>query len=45
MFGADRVYQWSQQLEAKPEALLAGRQLLLFCSNTVQQLEPPDPEE
>ena len=45
VFGADGVYQWSQQLEAKPEALLAGRQLLLFCSNTVQQLEPPAPEE
>lgn len=45
-FGSDGVYQWSEQLEARPEALLpVGEKLLLFCSNTAQFLAPPEAEE
>ena len=35
-------YQWNQVFEARPQALLAGKQLLVFCGNTVQQVTPPD---
>lgn len=45
-FGSDGVYLWSEQLEARPEALLpVGRKLLLFCSNTARLLTPPEAEE
>ena len=37
-------YQNSWPLEAKPQALLAGKRLLLLSGNTVQQLEIPTPE-
>ncbi|MGN0661950.1 MAG: DUF5711 family protein [Faecalibacterium sp.] len=39
-------YQWSRTLEARPQALLAGRKrTLVFCGNTVQELTPPEAEE
>ena len=39
---ADGTSQWSQSLAARPRALLPGKQLLVFCGNTVQQLTPPE---
>ena len=41
-FAATGEFEWSQDLEARPQALLAGRQLLVFSGNTVQQLTPPE---
>ena len=41
-FAADGVYQWGQELSVRPQALLAGKQLLVLCGNTVQQITPPE---
>ena len=41
-FGSDGVFQWSQTLPARPRALIAGRQLLVFTGNTVQVITPPE---
>ena len=41
-FDQNGVYQWNQTLSARPQALLAGKQLLVFCGNTVQTLTPPE---
>ena len=41
-FGTDGTHQWSQTFAAKPQALLAGKQLLVLCGNTVQQVTPPE---
>ena len=35
-------FQWSQPLSARPRALVEGRQILVFTSNTVQVLTPPE---
>lgn len=35
-------YQWDQEFDARPQALLAGKKLLVFVGNTVQVLTPPD---
>ena len=37
-FAADGVYQWGQELSVRPQALIAGKQLLVLCGNTVQQV-------
>ena len=43
---ADGAFQWNQTLEARPQAaLVRGRQLLVFCGNTVQQISPPEQEK
>jgi hypothetical protein len=36
------VYQWGQELSVRPQALIAGKQLLVLCGNTVQQIAPPE---
>lgn len=41
-FIADGVYQWGQTLSVRPQALIAGKQLLVLCGNTVQQIAPPE---
>lgn len=42
---ADGTSQWVQTLAARPQGLLADRkQLLVFCGNTVQVLNPPEAE-
>ena len=41
-FAADGVYQWGQELSVRPQALLAGKRLLVLCGNTVQQIAPPE---
>lgn len=41
-FAADGVYQWGQTLSVRPQALIAGKQLLVLCGNTVQQITPPE---
>ena len=41
-FTADGVYQWGQTLSVRPQALIAGKQLLVLCGNTVQQIAPPE---
>ena len=41
-FAADGVYQWEQELSVRPQALIAGKQLLVLCGNTVQQIAPPE---
>ena len=41
-FAADGVYQWGQTLSVRPQALIAGKQLLVLCGNTVQQIAPPE---
>lgn len=41
-FTADGVYQWGQTLSVRPQALIAGKQLLVLCGNTVQQITPPE---
>ena len=41
-FAADGVYQWGQELSVRPQALLAGKQLLVLCGNTVQQITQPE---
>ena len=41
-FAADGVYQWGQTLSLRPQALIAGKQLLVLCGNTVQQIAPPE---
>lgn len=41
-FTADGVYQWGQELSVRPQALIAGKQLLVLCGNTVQQIAPPE---
>ena len=35
-------FQWNRQLEAQPQTLFTGRQLLVVSGNTVQQLTPPE---
>ena len=35
-------FQWSQPLSARPRALVEGRQILVFTSNTVQVVTPPE---
>ena len=42
-FNAAGEHQWNQEFASKPQALLAGKQLLVFCGNTVQVAAPPDP--
>ena len=41
-FATDGVYQWGQELSVRPQALIAGKQLLVLCGNTVQQIAPPE---
>ena len=41
-FGTDGTHQWSQSFAARPQALLAGKQLLVLCGNTVQVVTPPE---
>ena len=41
-FAADGVYQWGQELSVRPQALIASKQLLVLCGNTVQQIAPPE---
>ena len=41
-FATDGVYQWGQELSVRPQALIAGKQLLVLCGNTVQQITPPE---
>lgn len=41
-FAADGVYQWGQEFSVRPQALIAGKQLLVLCGNTVQQIAPPE---
>ena len=41
-FAADGVYQWGQELSVRPQAFIAGKQLLVLCGNTVQQIAPPE---
>lgn len=43
-FDATGEYQWEQSLAVRPQALLAGKQTLVFCGNTVQLLTPPETE-
>lgn len=43
-FALNGEYQWEQRQESKPLRLLAGRRLLLFSGNTVQELAAPAPE-
>lgn len=38
-------YQWEQSFAVRPQALHAGKQTLVFCGNTVQQLAPPQQED
>lgn len=38
-------YQWEQSFAVRPQALLAGKQTLVFCGNTVQLLTPPQQED
>ncbi len=35
-------YQWSVALDAKPQAMLAGDELLVFTQNMVRRIEPPE---
>jgi len=35
-------FQWSQPLSARPRALIAGRQIMVFTGNTVQVVTPPE---
>lgn len=35
-------FQWSQTLPARPQALLEGKQILVFTGNTVQVVTPPE---
>lgn len=38
-------FQWTQPMDAKPQAgVLNGRQLLVFSGNTVQQVAAPEPD-
>ena len=38
-------FQWTQPMDAKPQAgVLNGRQLLVFSGNTVQQVTAPEPD-
>ena len=41
-FATDGVYQWGQELSVRPQALIAGKQLLVLCGNTVQQVTAPE---
>ncbi len=38
-------YQWSAPLEAQPQAMLAGQELLVFTENMVRRIAPPVREE
>ncbi len=40
-FDKTGTFQWSQELSARPQALVAGKQLLVLTGNTVQVLTPP----
>ena len=40
-FDKTGAFQWSQELSARPQALVAGKQLLVLTGNTVQVLTPP----
>lgn len=44
-YGLDGAYQWSYPLDARPQALLAGKDLFVFAGNLVQRIIPPQPEE
>lgn len=44
-YGLDGAYQWSYPLDARPQALLAGKDLFVFAGNLVQRIVPPQPEE
>ena len=35
-------FQWSQTLPARPQALIEGKQILVFTGNTVQAVTPPE---
>ena len=35
-------FQWSQTLPARPQALIEGKQILVFTGNTVQVVTPPE---
>lgn len=43
-YGLDGAYQWSYPLDARPQALLAGKDLFVFAGNLVQRIIPPQPE-
>ncbi len=38
-------YLWSEAVGAKPQALLAGDEPLVFADGTVRQITPPEPEQ
>lgn len=44
-FSLTGEYQWAQPQQTKPQKLLSGERLLLFSSNTVQQLAAPVQEQ
>ena len=35
-------FQWSQTIPARPQALIEGKQILVFTGNTVQAVTPPE---
>lgn len=41
-FDLTEGHLWEQTFAVRPQAMLAGRQLLVFCGNTVQLLEAPE---
>ncbi len=41
-FSTSGEFQWNQTLAARPRALIAGKQLLVFTGNTVQTVTPPE---
>ena len=41
-FNSVGEFQWSQPLSARPQALIEGKQILVFTGNTVQVLTPPE---
>ena len=41
-FNTNGEFQWNQTLSARPRALIAGKQLLVFAGNTVQVVTPPE---
>ena len=43
-FALDGTYQWSVQLGARPQAMLAGAELCVFTENMVQRITPPEQE-
>lgn len=44
-FDAAGEHQWSQTFSVRPQAMLTGKQKLVFCGNTVQVLNEPETEQ